>query len=201
MAIVQMYETMLVDKETGECFCFLTIPARSLVVDPYVAAGNILSIFGVVQRVRVMPAYLVHAVEDMLEGGADLANYFDDRFFQQEVRWEPFLSREAHYSEFAEFAQQIALSPVVPFENSPLSLQSLASIASQAAKSGPVTLGSVVGFLAAGHSPMLLVTVPLGIVLCGTAVAYAKAVEEARPEIAKRLLGAGKDDQNTKRLR
>jgi hypothetical protein len=94
--------------------------------------------------------------------------------------------------ELSGLAEQAAFAPVVAFESSPLAAASLASIAIKAAHAGPIAIGSVVGFLAAGPTPFLLVTVPAGIVLCGASTAFAKWIIEHRDDVLGSIVGIGK---------
>lgn len=81
------------------------------------------------------------------------------------------------------FAEYVTLEKLVPFEKSPLDAQSFANIATTAS---PWVVGAVMGFVAAGPTlPLLLVTVPLGIILCQTA----KAVAEGLEYQIRRLMG------------
>jgi len=87
-----------------------------------------------------------------------------------------------------EFAEELSFTEIVPFESSPLSLQSLASIALKAAQGGATPLGAVTAFVAVGPTPLLLVAVPLGIVLCGGAVAFGKWLDQHREELFTKIL-------------
>ena len=78
----------------------------------------------------------------------------------------------------AEFVEHLAYDKVVPFEESPLSLASLATIANAGTKAGAVGIGFAVGLVAGYGSAFVLVTVPAGIILCGAAIAVAKALQE-----------------------
>jgi hypothetical protein len=86
------------------------------------------------------------------------------------------------------FASYAASARVIPFEQSPLGAESLASIAVNSVKVGTIGLGATVGFLAAGPTPFLLIAVPLGIVLCGVSVSFTKWLEENRRKIWGKLL-------------
>jgi hypothetical protein len=91
-----------------------------------------------------------------------------------------------------EFAEELSFAEVVPFESSALSLHSLASIALKAARGGATTLGAVTAYVAVGQTPLLLVAVPAGIVLCGGAIAFGKWLDQHRDEIFAKILGIGR---------
>lgn len=90
------------------------------------------------------------------------------------------------------FAQHIAFADIVPFEESPVALISLASKAAALSKNG-VALGAFIGVAAGGLTPLLLITVPSGIVLCATAIAFAKVIDARRDEIFSKLFGRPKE--------
>jgi hypothetical protein len=87
-----------------------------------------------------------------------------------------------------DFAEELSFAEIVPFEFSPLSLQSLASIALRAAQGGAVSLGAVTAFIVVGQTPLLVVAVPAGIVLCGGAIAFGKWLDQHRDEIFAKIL-------------
>jgi hypothetical protein len=71
------------------------------------------------------------------------------------------------------FAEMISFDRLIPFEESPLELESLAKLATTA--SG---LALFVGFVVFGPSPLLLIALPTGIVLCGAARGIGQGLEE-----------------------
>ena len=86
-----------------------------------------------------------------------------------------------------QFGEYVAFAPVVPIESSPLAGHSLASLATSASQRGPLVLGSVVGFMAASNTSMLLLTVPAGLILCGAGMAFSAWIFENRNLIFNRL--------------
>jgi len=91
-------------------------------------------------------------------------------------------------AEVIDFAAHIANDSVIPFEHSPLGAESLTNIASMAARVGGAGVGTAIGYVAGGPTPYLLITVPLGIILCGASFSLAKWLEENRNNIWKRIL-------------
>jgi hypothetical protein len=81
------------------------------------------------------------------------------------------------------FATYVTNSRVVPFERSPISMESIVQIVKA---SGGAGIGATVGLLAGGGTPLMLVTVPAGIILCGAATGIASALEEG---LRLRVLG------------
>ncbi len=86
-----------------------------------------------------------------------------------------------------EFAEIVAFDKIVPIEQSPLSAEALATLVTKA--SGPA-LGAFVGFVAFGATPMLLVGVPAGMIICGAARGIADALESG---LRERLIGLLKE--------
>jgi hypothetical protein len=96
---------------------------------------------------------------------------------------------DKNYEGYSRFAEYVSYARVIPFEQSPLGAESLAAIAANAVKGGTVTIGATIGFIAAGPTSLLLITVPAGIILCGAAVSFSKWIEENRSVIWSKLLG------------
>lgn len=65
------------------------------------------------------------------------------------------------------FAEKLCLECDIPFENSSLSAEALVKLVTKATGVG---LGAFAGFVAVGASPLLMVAVPAGMVLCGAAM-------------------------------
>lgn len=92
------------------------------------------------------------------------------------------------HDELLDFSVYVANARIIPFEGSPLGAESLSSIAA-AARLGAGSLGATIGYMAAGpHLSLLLITVPLGIALCGASMGFAKWMDENRNKIWNKLL-------------
>jgi hypothetical protein len=76
-----------------------------------------------------------------------------------------------------QFAQELASGELVPVQESPLTTESLSKLLARAAKD-PVGLGVLAGvYVATGGTPLLLVWLPTGIVVCCVAVGIGKALQ------------------------
>jgi hypothetical protein len=73
------------------------------------------------------------------------------------------------------FAELVSFERKIPFEESPLSLESLANLATTASGAG---VGVYLGFVVFGSSPLLFIAVPAGIVLCCVARGIGQGLEE-----------------------
>jgi len=195
MEIAQSYETTIADRTTGYELRFLVITQRNLSLplqqDEAAVKAALEGTFGL-QGTRSIPASsLPQAIAGMLR-----ADYEEAEF--QELQAKALLDHVLPVSppapvvptdtKLLEFAEHVAFSPLVPFEESPLGLVSLASKAAALSKNG-VALGAFIGVVAGGATPLLLLTVPTGIILCATAVAFAKVVDAKRSDIFVNLMG------------
>ena len=110
------------------------------------------------------PMVVVETVETVVE--KVLREYLQSFAFADERR-------------FLAFAESVVYEPHVPISRSPIAGASLWDLARSASHSGG---GAVIGWLAAGGSmeprPILLLTVPIGIVVCGAAAGVAKGLNE-----------------------
>ncbi len=76
----------------------------------------------------------------------------------------------------ARFAEFVMYERFIPFSASPLALQALQAIGSLS----PVQLGAAAAFavFVGGASPLLLIAVPTGMLVCGAAAGVSRALEE-----------------------
>jgi hypothetical protein len=198
----QMYQTIIVDDQTDASFFFYSVPSRSL-LEPSLLADSRLAF----SRLGVQPTMILTSANDDLEFAianllryariAPIAAWMDDRSAHpapqalsektKQFGWLAML-------EEAEFARYLVVEPAVPFENSPLSGLSLHDIA----KSSGVAVGAYIGCVMAGNTPLLLVTVPAGMVICGVASGVAHGLEEMLYARIKDLMKSKKGSRGRK---
>jgi hypothetical protein len=82
-------------------------------------------------------------------------------------------------TEIALFVENIAFSRVIPVRTNPLDLQSLATVLTTG--SG-VAIGAWAGVVASGGTPLILITVPVGMIIGGAAAGIGRALEEGLRE-------------------
>ncbi|WP_447599967.1 hypothetical protein [Nitrospira sp. Nam80] len=88
------------------------------------------------------------------------------------------------------FAEVVGFDDVIPIEQSPLKAEALVTLVTKASGAG---VGAFVGFVAFGASPMLLVTVPAGMIICGAAKGVSDALEAGlREKLLQWLKGKNK---------
>jgi hypothetical protein len=81
--------------------------------------------------------------------------------------------------EIALFVENVAFSRLIPVQSSPLDLQSLASVLTTG--SG-VAIGAWAGVVASGGTPLILITVPVGMIIGGAAAGVGRALEAGLEE-------------------
>jgi hypothetical protein len=164
----QYYWTTLFDQYQPQSLSFAFVPLRSF-------TNNEIPRLDVIARVldaqslgsqQIQPWHIPALLACLLPGYGPLQSPFE--LMTQLTSGSPIMIHPYKLG----FAQYIAHSDVIPFEESPLKGKSLMSIAGSA--------GVTIGLLAAGGTPMVIVTVPLGILLC-------TAAAELGPELGKRL--------------
>jgi hypothetical protein len=96
----------------------------------------------------------------------------------------------------AKTLEEFWVTPIVPFEASPLELSSLKDIV---VSGSGVAIGATLGFVVAAGTPFLWFTVPAGIVLCGGAVGLSKGLEKGIEAWLLKLMDVKKvnDSQNS----
>jgi hypothetical protein len=190
MADIQMFETTVADRETGYSFRFLSIPNRSISSnlngkDLQNALKDALNLQSI-QPLRASD--LSNAIMAMVQ--VDKAT--DE---EETIRTQAILNQFVNPRlppppppDLLQFAEEVAFAEIIPFEESPLSLVSLAGKVAGYAKN-PIAMGAFIGVLAGGTSLLLLVTVPAGIILCGAASAFVKVLDERRDDLLSKVCG------------
>jgi hypothetical protein len=182
MELVQWYDTTVADRDQDATARFLVVPARSVPSPELLANRTALMQRLGLQSIQdlVSPSFLPHAFLAVLT-----AETADDA----KQRLEALLSSPQAFADtppdLRSFAEQLAFAPLVPFEASTPDLTAIASIVAKAAGAG-YAVGAVVGVVASGPTPLILVTVPAGMIICGAAAGVAKALEEG---LYERLIG------------
>jgi hypothetical protein len=140
---------------------------------------------------RASRALSFHNVVELRDPGAlvaaILATRPDDSYFRERVDAATILGREptatsvfedaaaiGRYDEpLARFAARVAVEPLAPVEFSPLSGMSLADLTKYSGYAG----GAGLGYLGVFVDPMLLISVPAGIIILGASKGVARALE------------------------
>jgi hypothetical protein len=164
--IKQTFETEIIHG-SGLTFKSLTIPKRSF------------SNKGLLENPKEIAKQLEFQIVDSVELGwlqHALVKFFAAEYIQDMSDWLYSFSKcIINKPEYFEFAAYLAMTPVVPFENSPLSAESLGNLLT---KAGGYGVGAYIGFITGGTTPLLFITVPAGMVICGAAAGIGRGLEE-----------------------
>lgn len=198
---VQMYESVVQSNDTNSALFFVTVPRRSLPEFIFELEGSqgasnlpledvLPDQLGVQPLLRIESSALSGAIAALVSESPDLYQPIYDtsweaakHFYLQNFVSNPSLLRLSPAKQ--EFVDYLVASPIVPFENSPLGAASLFDIVTKASAPG---IGAYIGFVVSGNSPLLLITVPAGMVICGAASGVAKGLEEGLRSKVKSLI-------------
>jgi hypothetical protein len=193
MELVRVYEATITDRQNGYAFTFMAIPNNSLTssarMEDLQTTDALASLLELQKLQPVRPSLLAQAVAGMIQ--ADEAPEEIQKAQVEAVLAQVLQTpsqpgpHQAFKPELLTFAEQVTLTNVVPFEESPLGAVSLAAKAAAGYAKNPKVLGAFIGVLAGGFTPLLLVTVPGGIILCATASAIADQIDV----LSKKLCG------------
>jgi hypothetical protein len=179
-SVAQFYETTIHDRDSARAFSFVVVPARSVRDREVPPADLVAHQLGFRDAPEARPRRwppVGRVAPWLLPFAIDLALGRDEEEF---YRWGPFFleehlfgprHRRAERAGPSAFAQYLAYAPVVPFESSPLAPKALSDLA--AAGGG---IGGALGAYVTGD-PLLLLTIPAGIVVCGAARGVGQALE------------------------
>jgi hypothetical protein len=185
MKLHQWYETSVADEE-GHELTFITVPARSF-ADTNLPKNplKVLESLGFDTLLEVGDTEDLKAMllASLLGDTADDISSFG---WKDDIAVRSFSDFEAKEAE--KFIQEVAAAKVVPFEQSPLDLQSLTALTSLA-KASTVGLGAWVGVVAAGPTPLVIITVPVGILLVGASAIVAKALGDGLAYKLRKVMG------------
>lgn len=188
MEAVQVYETTIIDRDSGRGFKFVVAPRRyvaNLEVEDPDWVANLLGFDGLRYR-RLIP---VEAWSLPFLVDAALGRYPDFPW----VLDVPGVGEGPRGRGPSGFAQHLTSSPVVPVESSPLGGKSLAELVTATG-----SVGAAVGCYASGD-PLVLLVVPAGIVVCGAAHGVVEGLRPRRRRL--RLSGSFTPRRSSRRAR
>ena len=169
----QLFATTLYDRLQPQQLSFVFIPARSMAngqVPEWNAVKDLIDPNANFFR-TIAPSYLPAALASMLSPPTP-SNPFS---------WADALPPAGSIwidPNSVGFAEYVAFSEAVPFEESPLKSKSLMTVA--------VMTGAKIGLIAGGATPFVLLTVPVGIILCTAGVTFGPALGDK----VSKLIGA-----------
>jgi hypothetical protein len=170
----QVFSTTLYDRhQPQQQLSFVFVPTRSM------KDGNVPDL-SVIQNLidpnatvfYIPPTYLPAALSSML-ANPTASNPFSSVMHSTQTLGQVWVEPNSFG-----FAEYVAFSEVVPFEESPLRSKSLMAAA--------VATGAKIGLIAGAGTPFVLLTVPAGIILCTAGVVFGPALGEK----VSKLIGA-----------
>lgn len=178
MKLLQFYETTVTSDISSHEARFLTVPHRS--IDGNQSAQSVdavLEELGLRKIADVQPSNLGHALAVLLSPSA--TDNMEGELIRAAMGQQAPHTNAIVAAADITFAELVAYTDVVPFETSPLSAQALVKFVTTASGGA---LGAYAGFVAFGASPLLLVMVPTGMILCGAAKGVADGLEHGLRE-------------------
>jgi len=185
MQISHIFENTVIEKESDLAAQFLVVPDRSFSNPSLLEADQLLKVLHIKNVKKLRPTEMVSYFSLMLAK--------DD---PEIIKDQPQVLKEKLYgSKYFDFAEQLIFGKHVPFEHSPIELESLGNLV---AKASGIGVGAYVGFVISGTSPLLLLTVPAGMVICGAAAGVSRALEDGLKEKLLKLLKKEKSSMKHK---
>lgn len=175
MQIVQFYETTIADRGKDYVLHFITLPEKTL-GEQGLSSNTMPALHQALglERFEALPSLssLPYAIALILQGPVETVS---GRL--QKKTFDDLPHELIDFSEYAAFAR------VVPFEESPLDLQSVAGVLAKA-KGSPALIGVTVGIMAAAGNTglVLLGMVAAGIIIIYAADAVGKSLHELIPK-------------------
>jgi hypothetical protein len=192
--MLQTYETTVMSKDSEHAMHVVVVPNGSLPSN--ITVETTLQKLGIKKHGSTSPSNLARDLAVLLSPRLPEQNAFKilaETAGPPTAHSQP--SREFQPSEEdVRFAEYASFERVIPVEQSLLSQESLAKIV----RLSGVSIGAYVGFVSFGSSPpLLMISVPIGMIICGAAHAVGQALEEG---LRDRILSwlKGKKGETTK---
>lgn len=178
----QVFETVVVDQDGGAGVRFTYVPTGAISREsPWEPFESVMDELEMLDRTAIPIGWLPPALIALLRSDMGVTDPEElRRLWDFEHPFEGLLQDPQ-----VEFAYYLAYADLIPHRNSPLDVRSLASLAVTSAPGG---LGGLIGFAAVGSGPLLLVTVPGGIVLAMAATGAGRAIGDALDHHIRRWL-------------
>lgn len=185
LSVVQSYETTITESNLRTALSFLVVPARVVPNQDILQNLPQLTKYLQLELIQELPSpfFLPQALVSLLIEKTPIPTY--ERF--QQLLEAP--QKEAYAGVdpgLVAFAQYVAAAELIPFEASGLTLHSLMSICASHSGMG---MGAAAGLVAGWGTPLILITVPLGMILGGAAQGLAEGLRAGLRERTGRLMG------------
>lgn len=203
MKVTQFYETTVIDIKSGKEVKFVILPRRAFQNEALLpSCQSSEDKYDEFQKFGKLVEYLTDSFPSYF-GLTQLPTliaqclYIEDDETIVDIETRDVIDIDIQdINDLIPFAELVIFSPVVPFEYSPLALDSIGSVITKASGVG---LGAYAGFTVAGNSPMLFITVPAGMIIFGAAAGVANALEQGlRLRLTKLIKGETRKSKNVK---
>lgn len=186
---VQLFETTIIapfDDENSYLFRALTVPIDSL-ADPEVLEGRSSDLLKNLELTELVtlrsPAQLIGALAVILARDESLEiTTMEEEFGDLKEKIKEWTVDAAPNSAI----NAMTFERLIPFQESPIDLHSLGELALKATGVG---FGAYIGFVAFAGTPFVMITVPAGMILCGAAAGFGRALEEGLRARILKLMG------------
>ena len=198
MNVIEIFSNTIISQDTLLKASILTIPSKCFGDAEILQSNELFEILNFKKpRIKMRPWQLCD----------DIAKVIFYSEWSQKVS--PELDQDSRVSFIPKgghlFIEELMFGKHVIIENSPLSMESLANLVNSATGVG---LGAYIGFIIGGDTTLLLLTVPAGMVICGSAAGISRALEKGLEKRILKLLvktrnnkGLSKDKEGIRQLR
>jgi hypothetical protein len=175
MTLIQTFETSISNKSGEYAGRFIIVPRGAMAVNK--ASWEIDTLKKMLNLSILEPIYplnLSRAVASLLrarETGYDVMGYYKDA-----INAPSEVLRELFGEELLSFVEQLCFFDLVPLEESPFDLEPFAKLFTKASKAS--ALGAFAGWVIAGGTVWILVTMPACMIIFGAASGIAQGLEE-----------------------
>jgi hypothetical protein len=199
---VHIYESTVVDADTGVALQLLSLPSRSILPRSVLATPEV-----VMEMLKIEPLSAIRTRSELDEAVSYLVEYAETPVEISKRALPPTLQpwdNETPVTLIGEppsvdraTVNELVREAIVPTEQSPLQGTPLSELVGHASAG---SVGAVLGYQAAPHSPLLLITVPAGIVLVGAAKGLGAGLNAGlRGLVERQLLGVKKQKKAVKK--
>lgn len=200
MNAVQFYESIVQDNDTNIAAHFIVVPRRSLPVPEGEVESegmspappeseNLIGQLGLHPIKQLRPEDITTVLSAILAYAPHLHGKIVDTSFEAQRQFD--LDKIIENPDSLnlpkgdkEFISYLVDESIVPMEQSPLSTVSLQNLG----KASGITIGAYMGFVVAGSTPLLFITVPAGMILCGASYGIAFGLQEGLKARITRLI-------------
>lgn len=204
MKIMQFYETSITDLDGKQGLSAIIVPNRSI-PNTVETSFDWLDELGFKRAEEISSSELPIAIACLIaKNGKSASQDNNDQkdalqlYRQLVMGFSKLKIVEEIGIEVYEFAEQVSYSRLIPFEQSPLELTTLAELYSKVGViGGATTIGAYAGWCIAGSTPLLILAAPAGMIIFSAAAGIALGLGEG---LKKRIIGRLSGENEEKEL-